>query len=473
MAPLFVPAALSIFCVAIIVPSYQVVVAHDVSNLAKVACLSAAIPIEAWAALTDLYTAYHISKGDRHIDFHQLHEKYGKIVRFGPRRISIRSAEALKDIYSTSANVKRSDVYASSAHFFGGTPSSNTTPDMKEHAFRRRVNVRALSASNIKSMEEKILRNIRYFCDQLVDEGKDGWSSPRDMSKYVGHLVSDMMGDITFSKNWEVQQKPDNRDLLVSLPEAVAGIHLRPETGDGFSTEQLVSEAGLLIAAGSDTTITATTATFFYLTHYPDSLRRVQDDIRSRFADLEDICIGPELASCRYLAACIEESLRMSPPVGSTIMREVLPGGLEVDGEWFPPKTDLGVPHYALHHDERYFPDAFTFKPERWLTEELGPAKSDGKTETSLRTNAAFSAFGVGRTSCIGRYLAYQEISLVVARTLWLYDVRIEPGSTIGEGQKSMGSGRQRKNQFQTLDRFVSTHQGPSLQFRRKLSGYY
>lgn len=197
-----------------------------------------------WAALTDWYSVYHIVKGDRHIDFYRLHEKYGmkrphdaaesvltesgtgNIVRFGPRRISIRSATALKDIYSVNANVKRSQVYASTAHFFGGTPSSNTTPDMKEHAFRRRVNVRALSPANIKGMEEQILKNVRYFCETLVDGDGHDWSSPHDMSKLVGYLVSDIMGDITFSKSFDVQRKPDNRDLLTSLPQAVAGIHL-------------------------------------------------------------------------------------------------------------------------------------------------------------------------------------------------------------------------------------------------------
>ncbi|CAI6332829.1 unnamed protein product [Periconia digitata] len=156
----------------------------------------------------------------------------------------------------------------------------------------------------------------------------------------------------------------------------------------------------------------------------------------------------------------------MNPPVGSTVMREVLPGGIEVDGQWFPSGVDLGVPHYALHHDERYFPDAFAFKPERWLTDK--PAPKGGSSEASLRTNPAFTAFGAGRTSCIGKYLAYQEIPLVVARTLWLYDFRVEPGSTLGEGRTSTEVGRQRKDEFQTLDRFVSTHQGPVLQFRHR-----
>ena len=150
----------------------------------------------------------------------------------------MRSATALKDIYSVNANVKRSQVYASTAHFFGGTPSSNTTPDMKEHAFRRRVNVRALSAANIKGMEEQILKNIRLFCETLVGGAGEGWSSPHNMSKLVGYLISDIMGDVTFSKSHDMLKKPDNRDLLTSLPQAVAGIHLVNETQRSLTFQQ-------------------------------------------------------------------------------------------------------------------------------------------------------------------------------------------------------------------------------------------
>jgi cytochrome P450 len=270
---------------------------------------------------------------------------------------------------------------------------------------------------------------------------------------------------------WRFAQENCN-DLFSALLQAKD-----PETGRSFSTDQLVSEAGLLTIAGSDTTITATTATFFYLTHYPECLRRLQKEVRSVFAAEEDIRIGQLLSSCRYLSVCIKESLRLNPPVASTLMREVLPGGITVNGEWFPPGTDIGVPHYALHHDEAYFPDPFTYKPERWFSNDdrssLDSSVDGGshvveELEGTSGADAAFTAFGVGRTSCIGRYLAYQEISLVIARTVWLYDMRIEPGSTLGEGKKESGRSRQRKTEFQTLDRFVSMHEGPSLQFKRR-----
>ena len=154
-------------------------------------------------------------------DFH-----LGKVVRFGPRRLSINSSTALQDIYGTSANVARSQTYVSTEHFFGGTPSSNTTMSWKEHAFRRRVNVQAINPTSIKRMEERILRNIRYFSTQLVDDEAQDWSNGREMSKMIGCLVSDIMGDVIFGRRWETMRKPDNRDLLTKLPEAVAGIHL-------------------------------------------------------------------------------------------------------------------------------------------------------------------------------------------------------------------------------------------------------
>ena len=62
--------------------------------------------------------------------------------------------------------------------------------------------------------------------------------------------------------------------------------------------------------------------------------------------------------------------------------RQALPGGITVDGHFFPEGTEVGTPVYALHHQERYFPDAFAFKPARWLHED--PEKGASSFESCV-----------------------------------------------------------------------------------------
>ncbi|KAI9658000.1 MAG: hypothetical protein M1821_002660 [Bathelium mastoideum] len=72
-----------------------------------------------------------------------------------------------------------------------------------------------------------------------------------------------------------------------------------------FTPEDLVGESSLLITSGessyqtfflgfnksgSDTTATAISATLFYLVHNPEALRKLQQEIRPLFAEVEDIC---------------------------------------------------------------------------------------------------------------------------------------------------------------------------------------
>ena len=248
------------------------------------------------------------------------------------------------------------------------------------------------------------------------------------------------------------------RDLFSYLLEAKD-----PETGRGYTNEELIAEAGILIVGGSGTTATSLTATIFYLLHNADALETLQREIRARFEDVEDIRIGTALTSCRFLFACIDEAMRLSPAIGALLPREILPGGLTVDGHHFPAGIDIGVPSYSIHHNETYYPDPFTYKPDRWLL----PDNNNGPPSPALTlARSAFCVFGAGRTSCVGKYLAYQEMSIALARMLWLFDMRLAPGSTRGEGRVGLGKDRMRKDEFQLYDKFVSTHEGPLVQFK-------
>lgn len=185
--------------------------------------------------------------------------------------------------------------------------------------------------------------------------------------------------------------------------------------------------------------------------------------MRRKFGDVREICIGPKLDSCRFLYACINKAMRLSPATGAILPREVLKGGLEVEGEFLPAGTDVGVPVYAVQHVEECFPRPFAFEPERWILEDF---KDSEKERRAAVLQSAFCPFGWGRTSCIGKYLAYQEMGLILARVLWLYDMRLQDGITVGEGNLRLGRGRERKEEFQMYDVFVSTRDGPWVQFR-------
>lgn len=354
-------------------------------------------------------------------------------------------------------------------------------------------------------------------------EESEGWSPAKNIAQLCDWLAFDIMGNLVFGKAFGMLEKPDNRfaaDLVSNaarrhnicgtypplykwrLDKLVLGniaaqrarfiqyskgqmqertkqgldidrkdffYHLLnakdPETGRGFSTDELWGESNLLIIAGSDTTSTALAATFFYLVHNPSSLERVVDEVRSTFSDVEEIVNGTKLNSCVYLRAAIDEAMRMSPPVGGGLPRTVLPGGLTVDGEILPEGIDVLVPCYALHHNDTCYPDPFSYLPERWIPSQVPPYLAP----YIEKAQAAFCTFSIGPRGCIGRGLAYIELTTSLARTLWLYDVRLAPETRLGEGGKGRKWewGTERTDEYQTLDTFTSIKDGPAVQFRK------
>ena len=486
---------------------------------------------------------YFAWRGDRHLEFWRMHERYGKFVRFGPNSLSVNSNTALKEIYGFRANVRKAEFYDAFVH---PAPNTHNARDKDLHARKRRVLSHAFSDGAIKEVERYILANIRTFTEAIGDYGRaiqdnKGWSAPKNMADWCNWLAMDILGDLCFGKAFHMLDRPDNRyavdlvgvaaqrHLLVSfrlqtppghaptssntaqcgtMPvvnklnldkilfhKIAAGrarymaysrqqltertalgdetdrrdffYHLLkardPETGHGFTTPELWGESNLLIIAGSDTTSTAMAATLFYLVRHPAALARATAEVRAAFpATAEDIHHGPHLNACAYLRACIDEAMRLSPSVGGLLPREVLPGGMTVDGEPVPEGIIVGTPHYAIHHNPAYYPDPFAYRPERWLAE-------SGDAEALALAQSAFCPFSIGPRGCIGKGLAYVEMGITLARVLWLYDVRRAVGvADPGEGRPGAPWGRERFGEFQLRDTFTSLKDGPVVEFRRR-----
>ncbi len=218
----------------------------------------------------------------------------------------------------------------------------------------------------------------------------------------------------------------------------------------------------MLPGLGSDTTSTVLAAFFFYLSRSPTAYTRATAEIRSHFTSLSDLQNRTKLTSCIYLRACIDESMRMAPPIASTLFREVESGGALVDNHFLPAGYDIGTCIYSIHHNPNYFHDPFVFSPERWLVHEDG-----SNTDSVARAQSAFTPFSIGPRACIGKSFALMELKSVLAQVLYQFDFRIAEGKEgmLGEGWPGAEWGRHRVKEFQLYDHLTATKKGPVIQF--------
>jgi hypothetical protein len=150
----------------------------------------------------------------------------GTVVRYGPTRVSVNSASALQKIYGSQANTKKSQWYSVWVEVFK-YDTTMTTIDKKKHEVKRGILTHALNSAAVKQMEEKVLKNIRRLCELLIDQDdKSKWSNPKDMTTLVGFCTSDIMGDTTFSRNWNMLDSKNNRDIFYIIPRGISGLTL-------------------------------------------------------------------------------------------------------------------------------------------------------------------------------------------------------------------------------------------------------
>ncbi|PVH99980.1 benzoate 4-monooxygenase cytochrome P450 [Periconia macrospinosa] len=298
------------------------------------------------------------------------------------------------------------------------------------------------------------------------------WLKPRGLNQLLDACSPPHVRDFyrfvrnSVEKRLELHNKHEGSDSKENVREDMFYFLLSskdPETnGPAFTKRELMAESRLLLIASNDTTSTALCSILFYIGKYGHVYDKLTKEIRTTFACDEEIFPGPKLASCKYLRAVIEESLRMTPAGPSEPERVVLAGGAVIDGQVYPEKTIVGLPQWAYFHNEDIFEHAFLFDPERWIE------SPDNPVEKIHQLRRVFSPFHKGQYNCIGQGLALLDLSLTISRLLWKLDCRIAPGTKLGQGSRNSSWGMQDENVYQVTDLFVSGRQGPMMQFRRR-----
>lgn len=186
----------------------------------------------------------------------------------------------------------------------------------------------------------------------------------------------------------------------------------------GISEPEMYANSFSITIAGSEGTATALAGATFLLLKHPREYRRAVNEVRRAFSTEADMISSRISASAPFIDAVLQEAMRLYPPVSITMPRRVPQGGGTIDGRFVAAGTTVGVNHLSCYRSSCNFEDAVAFRPERWL-------RVGGKDPCPGDNFGAFQPFSFGPRSCLGRNLARAEMSLLLARILWRFDLEL------------------------------------------------
>jgi cytochrome P450 family 135 len=164
------------------------------------------------------------------------------------------------------------------------------------------------------------------------------------------------------------------------------------EDGSPMSDQDLRDELVTLLSDGPTSSTLAWT--FERLLRHPDKLHKLQADLDS--------------GNGEYLDAVVKETLRLRPPVPVVVRNLLEP--LRLGGCELPAGTTVAPCIHLIHRDERHYPEAHRFLPERFVGKQPG-------TYTWI-------PFGGGVRRCLAASYAEMEMKRVLRIVLETTELR-------------------------------------------------
>ncbi|KAI0860486.1 isotrichodermin C-15 hydroxylase [Xylaria cubensis] len=407
----------------------------------------------------------------------RLHDQYGPVVRIGPNHLSFTDVKAWKDIYGHRVG---NDLHASEmtkATPFVKTirelPTSIINADREEHSRFRRALSHGFSDSAMRQQEPEIVKYVDLLIERLHEECDQG-KKKLNLEAWFNWTTFDVVGNLVFGQSFNCLKDSKTHPWIEFIFKSVKGgamivamtyvglgelvqvlfkigsfsiktvqqytdamvesrLSMEKSREDLFeglvkrrddwnlSFKKLSSNAFILVLAGSETTATTLSGATYLLLAHPEILEKLKHEVRSSFQDASQININT-VGNLKYMLAILNEALRLYPPVTAGLVRNVPKGGAEIAGHFVPEGTYVEVQHWATNHSKDNWVNPWEFNPDRFL----------GTTEEALQAGnklEALQAFNVGPRNCIGRNLAYAEMRIILARLIFDFDLKLDPGS--------------------------------------------
>jgi cytochrome P450 len=154
---------------------------------------------------------------------------------------------------------------------------------------------------------------------------------------------------------------------------------------DEIIDDELETNSEVLIVAGSETMATLLSGVTYWLLQNPDTMKKVTSEVRQSFEREEQLNFV-NVAKLPYLIACLDEAMRIYPPVPTGLRRITLEPTTEISGVQVPKGCYVSIHQSAAYRSSRNFHEPMKFAPERWLPEAPEEFANDNKAVFQVRT---------------------------------------------------------------------------------------
>ncbi|TYG74923.1 hypothetical protein ES288_D04G222600v1 [Gossypium darwinii] len=192
-----------------------------------------------------------------------------------------------------------------------------------------------------------------------------------------------------------------NHDFLTAL--------LTLSEEDQLSDSDMIAVLWEMIFRGTDTVAILLEWIMARMVLHQDIQAKVQKEIDACISHRDDRCVqDSDLPNLPYLQAVVKEVLRLHPPGPLLSWARLAIHDVHIGKSFIPAGTTAMVNMWAITHDPSIWKDPWTFRPERFIKEDVPIMGSD------LR----LAPFGSGRRVCPGKALGLATVQLWLARLL-------------------------------------------------------
>ncbi|MCF2903693.1 cytochrome P450 [Octadecabacter sp. CECT 8868] len=221
---------------------------------------------------------------------------------------------------------------------------------------------------------------------------------PRWMPRFFKRATKDTAADIrglitglTERRMVEIKAGTAPDDLATKIMTTAD-----PETGETFSTDEMVDQVAIFFLAGHETSASALAWTFYLMAMFPEWQEKVAAEAQEVSADFASV------SKLRTSRDVFREALRLYPPVPMMVRETTCPETLR--GRNAPKGSQIVLSPWHLHRHERLWDRPDDFDPTRWGTENGKACQRD-----------AYIPFSAGPRVCTGAGFAMVEGALLLS----------------------------------------------------------